>query len=86
MGLQYAPRVAWQAVGDEVIVVDLAGTKTLGLNPVGSLVWTLLADHEEPAIAEAVARRFDVPLETARRDVATFLRMLRDRDLVREAR
>jgi hypothetical protein len=77
--------VAWQAIGNEVIVVDFAGAKTLGLNPVGSLVWTLLPDHEEPAIAEAVARRFDVPLATARRDVAAFLQMLRERDLVGEA-
>jgi hypothetical protein len=74
--------VAWQAIGDEVILVDLAGAKTLGLNPVGSFVWTLLPDHEEPAIAEDVARRFDVPLSTARRDVAAFLQMLRDRGLV----
>jgi len=84
--LQHAPRVAWQAIGDELILVDFARATTLGLNPVGSLVWTLLADHEEPQIAEEVARQFDVPLATARRDVAAFLQLLRDRELVQEAR
>jgi len=83
--MRHAPRVAWQAIGDEVILVDFAAATTLGLNPVGSLVWTLLPDHDEPAIATDVARRFDVPLDTARQDVAAFLQMLRDRDLVEDA-
>jgi hypothetical protein len=80
-----APSLAWQLVDGESVIIDLANGRTLGLNPTGSLIWSLLADHDEAAIARELARRFDVPLAAARRDVGEFLRSLVERRLVAEA-
>jgi predicted deacylase len=72
-------------IDGEAVVIDLVKGFSLGLNPTGSLVWDLLADHDEPAIAGEVARRFDVTPEAARRDVHEFLAVMRERGLVTEA-
>jgi hypothetical protein len=85
MGLRIAKEVAWQSIGGEAVLVDLERGRTFGLNATGSVVWSLLADHDEEALAAAVAERFDTGLETARADVREFLRQLRERGLVVEA-
>jgi hypothetical protein len=77
--------VAWQVIDGEAVVIDLAKGFSLGLNPTGSLVWSLLADHDETAIAGEVARTFDVSPETASRDVHEFLAAMRERGLLIEA-
>ncbi len=80
-----APRLAWQVIDGEAVVIDLGKGRTVGLNPTGSLVWSLLADHDEAAIAGEVAKKFEVSPETARRDVHDFLRAILDQGLVVEA-
>ena len=65
--------------------MNLAGARVLGLNPTGALVWSLLEENDEAAMAAAVAERFEVDTETAGRDVREFLALLRDRGLVVEA-
>jgi hypothetical protein len=77
-----APRLAWQVIDGEAIVIDLGQGRTLGLNATGSLVWSLLAAHDEDAIAGEVARRFAVTPEVARRDVHEFLTGLADQGLL----
>jgi hypothetical protein len=77
-----APRLAWQIVDGEAVVIDLGQGRTLGLNPTGSLVWSLLAAHDEAAIASELARRFDVGPDAARRDVDEFLSGLADQGLL----
>jgi hypothetical protein len=79
-----APRLAWQVIDGEAIVIDLGRGRTVGLNPTGSLVWSLLGDHDENAIAGEVARRFQVKTETARLDVHEFLNAMREQGLVVE--
>lgn len=80
-----APRLAWQVIDGEAVVIDLGKGRTLGLNRTGSLVWSLLASHDEAAIAEKVAKEFEVSPETARRDVLDFLAAMRDQGLLVEA-
>jgi hypothetical protein len=80
-----AARLAWQIIDGEAVVIDLGKGRTLGLNPTASLVWSLLADHDEAAIADEVSRRFDVTAETARADVREFLNAMREQGLVVEA-
>ncbi len=82
MAAAISPHVAWQVLDGEAILVDLPKGRILGLNSVGSLIWSLLADHDETAIADEVGRRFDVDAATARRDVACFTAMLRERGLL----
>ena len=78
------PRIAWQKIGEEPVIMDLAGGRVLGLNPTGALVWSLLEERDEQGLAEAVAQRFEVDGQTAREDVRSFLALLRERGLVVE--
>jgi hypothetical protein len=82
VALRRSPDTAWQVVGDEAVIMNLAGARVLGLNPTGALVWSLLEKHDEDEIAAAVAERFEIDLETAGRDVRDFLALLRERGLV----
>ena len=85
MPLRIDPRVAWQTVDGQGVVMDLVNGRVLGLNAVGSLVWSLLPDHDEPAIVDAVCGRFEVDADQARRDLREFLDALRSKQLVTEA-
>jgi len=84
MALRRSPQTAWQTIGDEAVIMNLAGGRVLGLNPTGALVWSLLEERTEEGLAEAVAERFEVDAETAREDVQGFLAVLRERGLVVE--
>ena len=85
MPLRLERSLAWQVIDGEAVVIDLARGRMLGLNPAASLIWSLLPDHEEPAIAEALTRSFDLDTETARADVRDFVQSLREQGLVTEA-
>jgi hypothetical protein len=85
MTLRRNPEIAWQVIGDEAVVMDLAGARVLGLNPTGALVWSLVEEKDEEGLVEAVTEQFIVDAETAREDVRTFLDLLRERGLVAEA-
>jgi hypothetical protein len=84
VSLRRSADTAWQMIGEEGIVMNLAGGQVLGLNPTGALVWSLLEETDEAGLAVAVAERFEVDEETAREDVRGFLELLRERGLVRE--
>jgi hypothetical protein len=71
-------------IGDEAVVMNLAGARVLGLNPTGALVWSLLEERDEQGLAEAVSERFAVDADAAREDVQAFLGLLRERGLVVE--
>jgi len=84
VALRRSADVAWQTIGDEAVVMNLAGGRVLGLNPTGALVWSLIEERDEQGLAEAVAGRFEVDAETAREDVRSFIALLRERGLVVE--
>jgi hypothetical protein len=84
LALRRSPETAWQMIGEEAVVMNLAGARVLGLNPTGALVWSLLEERDERGLAEAVAERFAVDPESARADVRAFLDLLRERGLVEE--
>jgi hypothetical protein len=71
-------------IDGEGVVLDLEQGRSIGLNPVAALVFSLLETHDESAIAIEVADRFEVSLERARADVARFLSRLRERGLAVE--
>jgi hypothetical protein len=79
-----APTLAWQHVAGEAVIVDLEAGRTVGLNEVGSLVWSLMPERDEQGIADEVARRFDVDAAVALDDVREFLAGLAARGWVRE--
>ena len=80
--MRRSPDTAWQVIGDEAVIMNLAGARVLGLNPTAALVWSLLEERDEAAMATAVAERFEIDAETAGRDVREFVALLRERGLV----
>ncbi len=82
MALRINPRLAWQTINDEVVIVDLPNGRVIGLNGVASFIWPLLLELDEEAVAREVASRFAADAETARRDVAEFVATLRLRGLL----
>ena len=80
--MRRSPDTAWQVIGDEAVIMNLAGARVLGLNPTGALVWSLLEEKDESEIAAAVAEQFEIDAETAGRDVREFVALLRERGLV----
>lgn len=83
--MRHAEHVAWQRVGEEVVVVDLDTHRAMGFNPVGSLIWELIGQTDESTLARIVAERFAVPLERSATDVRAFLSDLTARGLLEES-
>jgi hypothetical protein len=77
--------LAWQRIGDEVVVMSLAEGRVLGLNPTAALVWSLVEERDEDGLVAAVVERFATDTDSARQDVRGFLTLLRERGLVAEA-
>jgi len=84
VGLRRHPDVAWQAIGDEAVLMCLADRRILGLNPVGALVWSLVEERDEDGLVAAVVERFSTGDAAAREDVRGFVALLRERGLVVE--
>jgi hypothetical protein len=85
VALRRHPEVAWQAIGDEAVVMSLAEGRVLGLNATGAFVWALVGERDEDGLVAAVVERFETDRDQAREDVRGFLALLRDRGLVVEA-
>jgi len=77
--------LAWQRIGDEVVVMSLAEGRVLGLNATAALVWSLVEERDEDGLVAAVVERFATDTDSARQDVRGFLTLLRERGLVAEA-
>jgi hypothetical protein len=75
-------RTAWQMVAGEVIVLDLASGAALGLNELGSFIWSRLETQSQDEIVAGIVREYDVDEPSARTDLAEFLRLLAERKLV----
>ena len=70
----FSPRIAWQRLESEVVVLQLSDQQMLGLNPTGSRVWELIdGARTVHDIARLVAGEFGVELGDAQRDVAMFV-------------
>ena len=85
MPLRRHPDVAWQQIGDEAVVMSLGQGRVLGLNPSGTLLWSLVEERNEDGLVAALVERFATDAASAREDVRGFLTLLRERGLVAEA-
>ncbi len=73
-------------VGSEMVLLDYERGIYYGLNPVGARVWQLVAEGEAiDRIIEQLAGEYDVGRETLAADVATLLRELEAKELIRLA-
>ena len=82
MAWRISPRVAWQVVAGEVVIVDLVDGRALGLNATGSCLWPLLETRDTEALVAELCRRFSVSEAVARADVTEFVTDLEARGLI----
>src|SRR5882724_2603885 len=69
-----APDVLFRIVGDEAVLLNLKTELYLGLDPVGTRMWTVLTTA--PSIKDAyetLLQEYDVDAEKLRSDLADFL-------------
>jgi hypothetical protein len=76
------PRVAWQVIDGQAVLLDLERGQALGLNATGSFLWPLLEGRSEEQLAGELCQEFAVDPDRARQDVAAFLGLLRSRGFV----
>ena len=70
-------------VGDEVIVIDLAGGEYFGLPDVGARIWELLLDGKSLIqVADAIANEYEVDRAIAEDDVIRLVAELRAQGLL----
>jgi len=84
MTIALQPRLAWQVIDGEGVVLDLDRQRALGLNATATFLLERLAKEDEESLAAALTAHFDVTPETARADVRAFLDELRRRGLLTE--
>ena len=78
------PQNAFRTVDDDggLVVNPIAHDVTV-LNPVGSLIYSMLdGSHSVQQIVEAVVAQYDVTEDQARQDVDAFLADLRERGML----
>ncbi len=65
----------FEVSGDRAVLLDVAGTELITLNPVGTIVWQALDEpRDAPAVAAHLQERFpDVHVEQLEADAAAFL-------------
>jgi hypothetical protein len=70
----------------DLVILDLANGEYFSLDPVGARMWEGLAAGQSPeAIAETIAREYDVNVDRARGDLSSLVDQLVSRRLLVEA-
>jgi hypothetical protein len=83
MRLAVAPDVMFRVVGEESVLLHLKSETYLGLDPVGTRMWTLLTESESIQRAyEALLGEYEVDGQQLRRDLEDFVGKLVEQDLV----
>lgn len=81
--VRHAPSMAWQRVGDEVVVLDVQRRTLIGLNGTASALWEALAAETELAASTgAVAARLQRPAEGIADEVEQIAQALIRRELL----
>lgn len=77
------PAVPWTAIGEQVVMLSVAGSRYYETNAVGAAIWTLLeAPRSVPEIVDHVVARFRVERAACEADVRSFLAELGERGLL----
>ena len=72
-----------QEVGDEVVLLDLAGERYFGLDPVGTRIWGLLPESADLAsVLAQLCAEFDAPQAQIEADLLALIAALREAGLV----
>lgn len=66
--------LAWQDVGDQVVILDLVTSRYLEINASGALIFRLIADGTTlPDLAAALMNHFDLTADQAMADAQLFV-------------
>ena len=75
--------LAWRAVGDSIVILDLRTSSYLSISGSGTIIWAALKDEAtQIELVEAVLQQYEVDANTAARDVEEFLNKLDAKGLV----
>lgn len=79
--LQLRPgATAWQEDEHETVLLDLGRSSYLGVNPAGTLLWSMLAGGTtRDALVERLQAEYGLPAERAEHDVDAFLAQCAER-------
>lgn len=80
-----ADDVVFRALGEESVILSLDTGLYFGLDPVGTRIWTLLADHDLGGVAETIHHEFDAELSVIQQDVLSLVEHLVAKHLVLQA-
>jgi len=84
--VRVAPDVLFRQVGDEFVLVNLNTEVYLGLNPVGSRMWSVLSNASSVQAAyEALLEEYEVEPARLQADIAEFLDQLLGQRLIEAA-
>jgi coenzyme PQQ synthesis protein D (PqqD) len=81
-----APNVMLRVIGDEAVILNLKSGLYLGLDPVGTRIWTVL--NNAPSIQaayESLLTEYDVEPERLRQDLDELLDKLLEQGLIETA-
>ena len=79
-------QVMARQVGEEVVILDLAGGSYFGLDPVGARIWELIGESKTFAeICETMLEEYEVEREQLETDVLRLTGELLERGLVVKA-
>ena len=71
---QISEDVIYQAVEDELVLLNLKSQQYYGLDSMGSRMWHLLVEHRNPeAVADQICEEFDVDKATVLRDLQSMV-------------
>ena len=77
--------VVFRALGEESVILSLDTGTYFGLDPVGTRIWTLLADRNLAEVAAVIHQEFDAELPQIQEDVLALVEQLIAKRLVQPA-
>jgi hypothetical protein len=80
---KHSVRCAWQVIEGEAVVIDLATRRVMGLNPSGSMLWSLIdGERSVMELGAKLAAEFDLAPEAAQQHATDFVTRLAARGLL----
>lgn len=81
--LQRKPTILWRELAGEAVLLDMAAGCSYTLNPVGTLLWKMLAEPQTlETLVAAVCAHYEVEPTQAHEDIALLLADLRANNLL----
>lgn len=71
------------SIDDETVILDMASSNYIGLNPVATRIWELIEQEISfTTLCEKLVAEYDVPENSCRADILSFLQEMLDNHLI----